>query len=107
MASLFDKKERSPLSVLICSVLLLIIQALSNNTKIMNIPSVDITYRFIVIFACIYMLIKGIMLIKGTLQEQIKRTLIEKIQILFFAFLMIFMVFVTIDNIIRTVQILI
>lgn len=107
MASLFDKKERSPLSVLIYSVLLLIIQALSNNTKIMNIPSVDITYRFIVIFACIYMLIKGIMLIKGTLQEQIKRTLIEKIQILFFAFLMIFMVFVTIDNIIRTVQILI
>lgn len=107
MASLFDKKERSPLSVLIYSVLLLIIQALSNNTKIMNIPSVDITYRFILIFACIYMLIKGIMLIKGTLQEQIKRTLIEKIQILFFAFLMIFMVFVTIDNIIRTVQILI
>lgn len=107
MASLFDKKERSPLSVLIYSVLLLIIQALSNNTKIMNIPSVDITYRFIVIFACIYMLIKGIMLIKGTLQEQIKRTLIEKIKILFFAFLMIFMVFVTIDNIIRTVQILI
>lgn len=107
MASLFDKKERSPLSVLIYSVLLIIIQALRNNSKIMNIPSVDITYRFILIFFCIYIVIKGIMLIKGTLQEQIKRTLIEKIQILFFVLLMILMFFVTIDNVIRTFNILI
>ena len=107
MASLFDKKERSPLSVLIYSVLLIIFQALSNNSKIMNIPAVDISYRFILILFCIYIVIKGIMLIIGTLKEQIKRTLIEKIQILFFVFLMIFMIFVTIDIIIRTVNIFI
>ncbi len=102
IASLFDKKERSPLSVIAYSVFIITLMALNNNEKIRNIPSAYIFLRVIHIIFSIYIILKGIMLLKGTFKESQKRTLLEKIQIVFIVFLMILVVFVTIENILHT-----
>ncbi|WP_160198406.1 hypothetical protein [Senegalia massiliensis] len=76
--------------------------ALNNNAKIKNIPYAYITFRVIHITFSIYITLKGIMLIKGTFKEPQKRTLLEIMQIVFIGFLLIVMLFVTIENIIHT-----
>ncbi|WP_130807085.1 hypothetical protein [Senegalia massiliensis] len=102
MASLFDEEERSPLSVLIYTIFLISLMALNNNEKIENIPYAYISFRVIHIPFSIYLTLKGIMLIKGTFKEPQKRTLLEIMQIAFIVFLMILMLFVTIESIIHT-----
>jgi len=102
MATLFDEEERSPLSVLIYTIFLISLTALNNNAKIRTIPYAYISFRIIHITFSIYITLKGIMLIKGTFKEPQKRTLIEIIQIVFIGFLMILILFVTIEDIIHT-----
>lgn len=102
MANLFDKKETSALSLLIYSVCLISLMALNNNEKITTIPSAYIAFRVINITFSIYIALNVIMLIKDTFKELQKRTLLEIIQIVFIGFLMILMLFVTIESIIHT-----
>lgn len=98
MATLFDKKERSPMSVLVYTVFFIALQAVNNNTKITDIPTADFLLSVLHIVLSVYVLIKGILLIKGTMEEKKKRTLMQKMQIVFTAFLMVLVVFVTIEN---------
>ncbi len=101
MASLFDKKERSPLSLITLSVFIIILMALNNNEKIVDIPYVYISFRLIQIIFSIYILLKSVVLVKGTFKELQKRKPIEKIQVLFIILFLIPLVFVTIENIIH------
>ncbi|NBI06581.1 hypothetical protein [Senegalia massiliensis] len=102
MASLFDKKETSALPLLIYTVFLISLMALNNNEKITTIPYVYIAFRVINITFSIYIALNVIMLIKDTFKELQKRTLLETMQIVFIVFLMIVMLFVTIESIIHT-----
>ncbi len=102
LASLFDKRETSPLSLIKFSSFIIILMALNNNPNIRNIPFVYISLSVIQIIFCISIIIKGIMLLKGTFKDQLNRTMMEKIQILFIVIFMMIMAFVTIENILHT-----
>ncbi len=72
MASLFDKKERNPLSVLIYSVFLVMLRASDNNPKIRDNPSLYNFIGFIHLLFRIYIIYWVIMLLIGTFKEQKK-----------------------------------
>lgn len=104
MATLFDKKERSPMYVLVYTVFFIALQAVNNNTKITDIPAADFLLSVLHIILSVYVLIKGTLLIKGTVEEKKKRTLMQKMQIVFTAFLMVLVVFVTFENILHVLS---
>lgn len=104
MTSLFDKKERSPLSTITFIIFIIILMALNNNEKIIDIPYLYILFRLIQIIFSAYIIYKGVFLVKGSFKELQKRKLTEKLQILFVILFLILIVFVTTENMIHTTK---
>ncbi|HBW13364.1 MAG TPA: hypothetical protein DEF30_06050 [Proteiniclasticum sp.] len=104
MANLFEKKERSPLRQLFLSVFSVALMALNNNEKLSTIPSAYIPYRLFLIIFSIYVLVKGVLLILGTLKERKDRTVSQNLQILFIGVALILLVFVATDMTLHTVN---
>ena len=99
MISLFDKKEKSPLFQITFIFFLVILSVLNNNEKIIGVPYAYISFMLIQIIFSIYVLFKGVFLIKGTFEELPKRKRQEKIQVLFIILFLILLLFVTIKGI--------